>query len=176
MTEPFAAMLTGGHPNSLGRTVEVVEQVMRYPERFEELFQCYFSADEVVRLRTSSAIKRIWREQPQKVVPYVDRFLSEVSTIDQPSTQWTFAQLFAELDAHITSNQRTRAITILQHNLTQTSDWIVLINTLDTLAAWARTDEGLRTWLLPQLNRFANDPRKSVAGRAKRHQKALLTG
>ena len=52
-------MLTGGHPSSLGRTVEVVETVLDNPERLAELYNCYFTIDEVVRLRTSNAMKRL---------------------------------------------------------------------------------------------------------------------
>ena len=63
-TTNFAAMLTGGHPNSLGRTIEVVDAVLADRSKLEELYSCYFSADEVVRLRTSNAMKRIAREQP----------------------------------------------------------------------------------------------------------------
>ena len=38
MTERFEDMLTGGHPNSLGRTIEVVDQVLANPTKIEELF------------------------------------------------------------------------------------------------------------------------------------------
>ena len=57
--ESFEQMLTGGHPNSLGRTIEVVEIVLADRERLEELYRCYFSNDEVVRLRTSNGMKRV---------------------------------------------------------------------------------------------------------------------
>ena len=59
MEETFEGMLTGGHHNSLGRTVEVAEQVLAQPNCLEALFSCYNSDDDVVRLRTSSAIKRV---------------------------------------------------------------------------------------------------------------------
>ena len=63
MAEAFEDMLTGGHPNSLGRTVEVVEMVLANPDRFDELFNCYKSDNAVVRLRTSNAMKRIEAER-----------------------------------------------------------------------------------------------------------------
>ena len=49
-------MLTGGHPNSLGRTIEVVETVLADEARMEELFGCYGSVDEVVRLARAMEI------------------------------------------------------------------------------------------------------------------------
>ncbi|GAB4243341.1 MAG: hypothetical protein Tsb0034_21160 [Ekhidna sp.] len=54
----FEARLSGGHPNSLGNTIEVVDAVLADPSNFEELFDCYQSDDEVVRLRVSNAMKR----------------------------------------------------------------------------------------------------------------------
>ncbi len=62
-------MLTGGHPNSLGRTKEVVEMVLADPDRFDELFGCYASEDEVVRLRTSNAVKRVEAARHDLLVP-----------------------------------------------------------------------------------------------------------
>lgn len=55
--ELFEDMLNGGHPNSIGRTVEVVNHVLTNPEKFEELYQCYFSNDEVVRLSVSNTMQ-----------------------------------------------------------------------------------------------------------------------
>jgi len=84
--EAFESMLTGGHPNSLGRTLEVVDSVLADKTRLEELFRCYFSGDEIVRLRTSSAIKRVTIERPEWLEPYLDRLLKEITQIDQAST------------------------------------------------------------------------------------------
>ena len=55
-------MLNGGHPNSLDRTVEIVEIIFQDASRFAELYHCYFSKDEVARLHTSNAMKRIYAE------------------------------------------------------------------------------------------------------------------
>ncbi|MEM8540860.1 MAG: hypothetical protein AAGF25_07880, partial [Pseudomonadota bacterium] len=68
--EDFRAMLTGGHPNSLGRTLEVVELVLASPDRMEELYQCYFSEGEIVRLRTSNAIRRVFKAHPEWFAEY----------------------------------------------------------------------------------------------------------
>ena len=35
---PFEERLSGGHPNSLGDTVKVVEEVLKQPKRFQKLF------------------------------------------------------------------------------------------------------------------------------------------
>ncbi|MEL6916733.1 MAG: hypothetical protein AAFO99_03280 [Bacteroidota bacterium] len=162
----FETHLTGGHPNSLGNTVEVVDMVLAQHDKFEELFNCYFSDDEVVRLRVSNAMKRIGKERQQLLIPYIDRFLNEISRIDQASTQWTLAQLFLMLGKNMDDDQVRKAKEILVHNLENHNDWIVLNTTMDTLAHWSKTDENLKLWLYPHLERLGLDSRKSVSGRA----------
>ena len=164
--EKFESMLSGGHPNSLGRTVEVVERVLRDKRQLRQLFDCYASADPVVRLRTSNALKRICRERPDWLQPYVDRLIQEISQLDQASAQWTLATLFLLLENGMQSSQKKAACRILKNNLEHHQDWIVLNTTMDTLAAWAGSDARLRNWLLPRLQRLEGDKRGSVARKA----------
>ncbi|MEO0470751.1 MAG: hypothetical protein AAF206_14080 [Bacteroidota bacterium] len=162
----FEQRLTGGHPNSLGNTVEVVEEVLTDHGKFDELFNCYFSRDEVVRLRVSNAMKRICKAEKSLLIPYLDRFLTDISAIDQASTQWTLSQLYDLLVKEMSEAQIEKAKELMKHNLAHHNDWIVLNTTMDTLAKWRKKDEGLNTWLRPHLERLSKDPRKSVAKRA----------
>lgn len=173
-SESFEEMLTGGHPNSLGRTIEVVDIVLSNSARLSDLYNCYFSVDEIVRLRTSNAIKRISLENPEWLVPYIDKLISEISMINQPSAQWTLANLFQTLSIFMSETQKASTKKILQDNLENYTDWIVLNNTMDTLSKWAIKDSALKEWLLPHLERLARDPRKSVAGRAVKIKTALM--
>lgn len=165
VTERFEDMLTGGHPNSLGRTVEAVETVLANESRMTELFDCYQSDDEVVRLRVSNALRRVQAERPDLIVPLIDRLLDEIAYLDQPSAQWTLPKLFERAQPDMTENQIARALDIVKRNLAEHDDWIVLNNSIDYLKDRAM-DAELRDWLLPQLRRHATDPRKSVAKRA----------
>jgi len=162
----FENRLKGGHPNSLGNTVEIVEEVLADPSKFDELFSCYFSDDEVVRLRTSSAMKRVCKEKKHILLPYVDRFINEISKIDQASTQWTLSQLFDLLEQDMSQQQILEAKKIMKHNLASHTDWIVLNLTMDTLGRWSKKDLKLRKWMLPHLQRLSADARKSVAKKA----------
>ncbi|NJL96732.1 hypothetical protein HC864_02850 [Candidatus Gracilibacteria bacterium] len=164
----FELALSGGHPNSLGNTVEVVDVVLKNPERFEELFECYFCEDEVVRLRVSSCIKRIQKVKPDLVYGYIDRFLDDVSKIDQASTQWTLAQLFLVMEKKLTDREKQKAINIMKRNLQKSDDWIVLIQSMVTLGQWAKDDQNLAKWLRPILIKLSKDERKSVAGKSKK--------
>ncbi len=156
------SLLTGGHPNSLGNTVEVVDMVLKEPSRLDELFNCYFSDDEVVRLRVSSAMKRICKENKALLLPYIDRFLTDIAQIDQASTQWTLAQLFDMLEKDLSTSQKQESKDIMKRNLEHHNDWIVLIQTMNTLGKWAKKDDSLKRWLRPHLERQSADNRKSV--------------
>ncbi len=162
----FETMLTGGHPNSLGNTVKVVNQVLKNRSKLKELFECWFSEDEVVRLRVSNAMKRVCKEKQAWLVPLTDRLIKEIAKINQASTQWTIAQLFDELKGDMTSEQKSAALRIMKKNLEKSEDWIVLNTTMQVLFDWSSDNSRLRTWLKPRLARLAKDPRKSVSNRA----------
>ncbi|MEO1448957.1 MAG: hypothetical protein AAFV07_05475 [Bacteroidota bacterium] len=166
--ESFEEMLQGGHPNSLGRTLEVVALVEETPEKVEELYACYRSADEVVRLRTSNALKRLCKAHPEWVAPLIPGLLTEISELDQASAQWTLANLFDLLKSYMTPAQRQQALDIMRRNLANHQDWIVLNNTMQVLFDWSEHEASERAWLLPHLERLGKDERKSVAGRARK--------
>lgn len=170
----FENRLKGGHPNSLGNTIEIVEEVLKDHSLFDELFTCYFSTDEVVRLRVSNAMKRIAKEEKQLLLPYIDRFLTEIAAIDQASTQWTLSQLFDLYAKEMSPKQIIRAAHIMKNNLENHTDWIVLNMTMNTLGKWAKKDKGLKDWLLPHLDRLTNDNRKSVAGKSQKILNQLI--
>ena len=166
-------MLAGGHPNSLGRTQEVVDVVLADQARLIELFAAMTSDDELVRLRVSDALEKVCREQPAWFLPHVDQILGDLAKIDQPSVQWHIAQMTQHLYVDLSTTQAQRAVRLLQHNLSSSSDWIVLNVTMDVLAAWAEQDPQLADWLKPQLERLRGDSRKSVAKRAAKRLVAL---
>jgi hypothetical protein len=164
----FEERLKGGHPNSLGNTIEIVEEILQNADQFDELFHCYFSQDEVVRLRVSNAMKRICKAHKALLLPYIDRFLNEIAQINQASTQWTIAQLFGMLEKEMTVSQIEQAKKIMKNNLANHNDWIVLNTTMDILGQWSKKDEDLKEWLLPHLDRLSGESRKSIANRARK--------
>jgi hypothetical protein len=118
-------------------------------------------------------MKRICRTEKSLLIPYIPRFLDEISVIDQASAQWTLAQLFKTLRKDMSEDEFASAKAILKRNLEKSDDWIVLNQTMATLAEWLKKDEQLKEWLTPQLERLTADPRKSVAGRAEKLFKAI---
>lgn len=163
----YEELLTGGHPNSLGNTVEVVEDVLKDEKKLKDLYACYGSEDEVVRLRVSSAMKRICKQRPEWVAGYLDSLIHETSKIDQASTKWTLSTLFTLLDTHMTEDQRKAAIDVMKGNL-HYDDWIVQNTTAASLAHFAQSSTELKKWLLPELEKLTGNRHKSVSRRAQK--------
>lgn len=166
METNFEQRLTGGHPNSLGNTIEVVEEVLADSSKLEELFNCYHSQDEVVRLRVSNALKRVGKEHKDWLAPFIPQLIDDIALINQASTQWTLAQLFDMLKEYLTPEQERAALEIMQNNLANHQDWIVLNTSMDVLIKWNKKHSGLKDWLMPHLERLAKDERKSVSKKA----------
>ena len=145
MIEDFETMLTGGHPNSLGRAVEVVAAVLDAPARFGELLDTYDSADDVVRFARFQRDQTPGTGQSAAGSGAFDAFLDRVINLPhlgaQPSAQWTVAQVCLAITAHLTADQYDRAKGHMMANLEAMNDWIVLAQTMTTLSAWAKTDD-----------------------------------
>ncbi len=170
MSEKNESMLQGGHPNSLGRTLEIVDAIRSNSERLSELFECYKSDDAVVRLRTSSAFKRHFRKFPDAFLSYIDKFQDLIPKLNQDSASWTFAQLHSENIGLLSPQQKENAVTIIKNQLKNSNDWIVIIHCIEFFEKVAKTDEILKKWLLSHFTKVTHDKRKSVSKRA---QKAI---
>lgn len=164
------ALLTGGDPRSLHNAASVIDAASRQPERLAELVQCVFSPDEIVRMRASDALEKVCRAHPGLLRPFVPRLLGEMSRIEQASVQWHLAQILTEVE--LDEAEQAAAITILEHNLDTSGDWIVTNLTLQALAMFARTSPAVRTRLIERLHHYQDSPYKSVSSRARK----LLAG
>ena len=140
--------------------------VLANTDRMEELFNCYQSDDEVVRLRVSNAMRRVKEERLDLILPYIDRLISEIGALDQASAQWTLPKLFEGAENEMSASQCESAIAIVKRNLAEHPDWIVLNNSIDYLVRLAIKDKDLSAWMIPHLQRLKKDQRKSVATRA----------
>jgi hypothetical protein len=160
------ALLTGGNPRSLRNAGIVVDAASRQPERLGELVESVFSADEIVRMRASDALEKVCRSQPRLVQRFVPRLLGEMPRIEQASVQWHLAQILTEVP--LDEGQQAQAISILEHNLDTSGDWIVINCTLQALAAFARTSPAVRARLVGRLHHHQHSRHKSVAARARK--------
>ena len=164
----FEEILTGGHHNSLGNTLAVADQVNSDRSLLPELIAAYASDDEVVRLRVSSALKRVAWEHPEWIHAEIGTIMNWVERFKQAYAQWSVGQMLRAIGPLLSESERERSIALIKTHIEESGDWIVLNHTMETLAQWAHHDTNLEAWLVPHLARFAEDSRKSVAKRAQR--------
>lgn len=138
MTECFAKILSvGGKTNSLGRSAEVIEIVLKDQSRLEELYACTRDNDAWVRMRAIDAIEKIGRQKHDWLLPYIDRFQSELTSSTQPSILWHLAQMYSQI--RLTPKQKINAISWLKKLLsTSEIDWIVAVNAMKTVVQFAK--------------------------------------
>lgn len=166
-------MLTGGHPNSLGRTLDVVDCVLADPARMRELFACFHSEDDIVRLRIANACRRIFKERPDWFSDYAERLLTDVAAIDQSSTRWTLAQLWLEHRKSLSEDQLARAKENLIQTLHEEDDWIALNMSMKTLERLVKTDAALTPRIEVRVRDLFGDRRKSVSNGARKLLNAM---
>lgn len=157
------AAFTGGDPRRLQNAETVIELVLASPDRLDELFDCVFSDDEIVRMRASDALEKVCRQRPALLRDHVDRLLVDMAEIEQPSVQWHLAQILATVP--LDDEQRTRAVALLHHNLAAYDDWIVTNLTLESLAHFARDDSDLRPGFVAALRNYEHSSYKSIRSR-----------
>jgi hypothetical protein len=168
--EPAPALqhrLSGGDPRTLGNVAEVVGNVLTEPRRLDDLIGCVLNSDdEIVRMRAGDALEKVCRAQPALLQPHVSLLLGELARVDQRSVQWHVAQMLGRV--RLTAGQRSRAAELMSRNCEESTDWIVLNCSLDTLAILARQDPSLVAALRRALRRHEQSSLKSLANRARR--------
>lgn len=89
--------LEGRDRRSIGRSNEVVAQVLAEPRVFRPLFAGLMSADSVVRARAADAIEKITLVHPDWLVPYKSQLIGPLACCDQTEVRWHVAQMLPRL-------------------------------------------------------------------------------
>jgi hypothetical protein len=148
VTHRLVAKLQGTDRRSIGRSEEVVRDVLADPQQFRQVFDAMLVSDPVVRMRAADAVEKITRRRPDLLQGLEDRVLTEVAAIDQQEVRWHVAQLLPRLA--LATPQRARAIALLRGFLDDDSR-IVRTCAMQALADLAERDQQIRRWVLPLL-------------------------
>jgi hypothetical protein len=95
---PILKRLTGGARRSIGRSNQVVAQVLAHPNLFPHLFDGLASGDEVLRMRAADALEKITTRRPKLLQPFKKKFLAIASSAIQQEVRWHAALLIPRLD------------------------------------------------------------------------------
>jgi len=138
--------LRGGDLRSIGRAEEVVQDILRSPSLFGEVFDGMLNDDPLIRMRSADALEKVSSKHPEYLKPYKERLISEVSKIKQQEVRWHVAQMFSRLE--INDRERDRIIKILLSYIDTSESKIVKTFSMQTLADLAKRDEAIRPQII----------------------------
>jgi len=138
--------LRGGDLRSIGRAEEVVQDILRCPSFFGEVFGGMLNDDPLIRMRSADALEKVSSKHPEYLKPYKTRLINEASKIKQQEVRWHVAQMFSRLE--INDRERDRIIKILLSYIDTSESKIVKTFSMQTLADLAKRDEAIRPQII----------------------------
>jgi HEAT repeat protein len=163
--EELVAKLRGTDRRSIGRSEEVVSDVLQDPSLFGVLIEATLGDDPVVRLRAADAAEKITRHRPGLLMAHKRRLLREVAAVQQKEVRWHVAQMLPRLT--LTPRERAAATRLLVDYLDDDSR-IVQTCALQGLVDLARVDERLQLRIRPMVERLATTGSPAVRSRARK--------
>jgi hypothetical protein len=149
---PILKKLSGGDRRSIGRSNQVVTEVLANPGRARQLFRILVnaltSADQVLRMRASDAIEKITAHRPELLQPFNRDLLVLAGSSNQKEVRWHLALLVPRLK--LRPNEAAAAVEILVDYLRDKSS-IVKTFAMQALADLASNDQKLKSQIRPLL-------------------------
>ena len=111
MTKPsILRKLEGGDRRSIGRSNEVVAEVLAERKLFSDLFAGLSFDDPVVRARAADAVEKISTIHPEYLRPYRATLVGELARCEQKEVRWHVAQMLPRLRWNAREQQEVYAI------------------------------------------------------------------
>jgi HEAT repeat protein len=133
--------LRGGDRRSIGRSNEVVADVLKDPSLFETIFNGMLHEDPIIRMRAADAIEKITAKHPEYLLLYKQKLIQTVAKSTQQEVRWHVAQMLPRLP--LTDEERANAVEILLDYLNDKSN-IVKTFAMQALTDFAMRDANLR--------------------------------
>ena len=158
--------LKGGDLRSIGRSDDVVGDILENPDLFPEVFEGMLSEDPVVRMRSADAVEKASSRHPEYLQPLKRRLIEDVSKIRQKEVRWHVAQMFAYLE--VDASEKEEIARILFSYVDESESRIVKVNSLQTLADLAGDNERLKERVLEVIRREMVDSSPSLVSRGRK--------
>jgi hypothetical protein len=140
--------LSGGDRRSIGRSNDIVAQILKQPVLFRRLVEGMESEDPIVRMRAADAAEKVTVHRPDLLQPHKRKLLAIAGGSEQQEVRWHAALMIPRL--HLTARERAVAVDILFDYLRDRSS-IVKTFAMDGLARLADANPALRVKIVPLL-------------------------
>ena len=156
--------LEGGDLRSIGRSEEVVQDILENPALFGEVFDGMLSEDPRVRMRSADALEKVSSRHPEYLQPFKNRLINEISKIEQQELRWHVAQMFSYLA--VSTQERAEIVRILLFYLDADRSRIVKVCSIQTLADLAERDKSIRPTIVRRLQEVIASGSPAMVNRA----------
>jgi hypothetical protein len=157
--------LAGGDLRSIGRSNEVVTEVLADLSLFGAVFQGVFSDDPVVRMRAADVCEKVSVSHPECLRPFRRDLLGRVAAIEQQEVRWHVAQMLPRLD--LDAEERACAVEILVAYLDDQSK-IVKTFSMQALADLAEVDGRFRPRIVTLLQELTETGSPAMRNRGRK--------
>ncbi len=156
--------LAGGGRRSIGRSDEVVSDVLEDPTLFDAVFGSMLNEDPLIRMRSADAVEKITAEYPEYLPPYKEKLIQQVAGTEQQEVRWHVAQMLPRLS--LTWEERAVVLSILLDYLNDESRFVRTF-CMQALADLAEKDPSLRPRVIDLLTHLikAGTPAMKSRGR-----------
>ncbi|HEY7258717.1 MAG TPA: hypothetical protein VH459_06590 [Gaiellales bacterium] len=161
---PEAAKLRGGDRRSVGRSEEVVADVLADSALFDPVFDAIGDDDPLVRMRAADAIEKVSARRPELLRGHTRRLL-ELGEIEQQEVRWHVAQMLPRVP--LRAPERRRAVALLETYLGDRSS-IVRTWAMNALAELAMDDAALRRRVVPIIRTLTETGTPAMRARGRR--------
>ena len=162
--------LAGADRRSIGRSGEVVDDVLTNPLLFKELFAGLFSDDLIVRMRAADAIEKITAKHPEYLRRYKRALIYRVAQMDQQEIRWHFAQMVPRLDLNV---QESKFVVKTLMNYLHDKSSIVRTFSMQALADLVERNSSLRPRVMVLLNKLVRTGTAAMKSRGRKLLKKL---
>jgi hypothetical protein len=163
--------LKGGDLRSIGRSEEVVQDILENPTFFGEVFEGMSHEDPRVRMRSADALEKVSRKHPEYLQPFKSRLIGQISKIEQQEVRWHTAQMFSYLD--MDEAERDEVIEILFSYIDTDKSRIVKVSSMQTLADLAEKNEAIKPEILERLKEITSRGSPAMVSRGRKLIKKL---
>jgi hypothetical protein len=157
--------LAGGDRRSIGRSDEVVAEVLANPAQFPLVFEGLLADDPLIRMRATDAVEKITVRHPDYLQPHKNHLLDQLARINQQEVRWHVAQMLPRLEW--SEAERAQVVEVLLAYLNDASS-IVKTFAMQALADLAEQDDRLRPQVIPLLEELTQTGSPAMQSRGKK--------
>lgn len=157
--------LKGGDRRSIGRSAEVVQDILNDASLFEKVLFGMLHEDPLVRMRAADVVEKVTIQHPQYLQAYKDLILVKIAMIRQQEVRWHVAQILPRLKMN--QEEVQAAVEILKIYLEDDSR-IVRTFAMDSLAYFAESDPALESWAIALIEEMVEDGSPAMQSRGRK--------